>query len=127
MRKIISFALLCLCLLANSQSSNYSLVLLPQDRGAACLDGSPVGIYVNKGSGVNATKYLLFFNGNVTCAGQNLTDTQETCYQRSKTPLGTTKMDPPTRSFDNRGILSTKQSENPHFYDWTKVYVQSCD
>ena len=28
----------------------YKLILLSQDRGAACLDGSPVGLYYHQGS-----------------------------------------------------------------------------
>lgn len=51
MKKIfgIIFIWLCLTLLVNG--SDYNLVLLSQERGAACLDGSPVGLYINEGVG----------------------------------------------------------------------------
>jgi hypothetical protein len=56
----------------NSAASTYKLVLLEQERGAACLDGSPAGIYLNEGTGTNSTKYLIYFNGGGFCGGKTL-------------------------------------------------------
>lgn len=50
----------------------YKLVLLPQERGAACLDGSPPGIYIHEGTGANRTKYLIYFNGGGFCGGSTI-------------------------------------------------------
>jgi len=50
----------------------YKLVLHSQERGAACLDGSPPGFYIHEGSGLNKTKYLLYFNGGGFCGGSSL-------------------------------------------------------
>ncbi len=51
MKKILLLLLVLLnaCLLVSAD--NYTLVLLSQERGAACLDGSPVGLYINEGKG----------------------------------------------------------------------------
>lgn len=55
-----------------SAQANYKLVLHPQERGAACLDGSPAGLYIHEGSDVNKNKYLLYFNGGGFCGGSSL-------------------------------------------------------
>ena len=49
-RLTISFLVLA-TLIGLLKADNYTLVLLSQDSGAACLDGSPVGIYINEGKG----------------------------------------------------------------------------
>lgn len=49
--------------------SLYTLVLHSQDRGAACLDGSPTGLYYHLGSGVNRNKYMIYFNSGGYCDG----------------------------------------------------------
>lgn len=56
-------------------SSTYNLVLHSKERGAACLDGSPAGMYVNEGVGANKTKFLIFFNGGGFCGGLTLAET----------------------------------------------------
>lgn len=49
--------------------SLYKLVLHSQDRGAACLDGSPTGLYYHLGSGANRNKYMIYFNSGGFCEG----------------------------------------------------------
>ena len=49
MKKI--FVFLTLLALTFTQDDLFNLVLLSQDRGAACLDGSPPAIYVHEGKG----------------------------------------------------------------------------
>lgn len=56
-----------------------------------------------------------------------MADTLDSCYKRSSTNLGSSLKYPATRNYDKRGILSTVQSVNPGFYNWTKVYVPYCD
>jgi hypothetical protein len=67
--------LLLSLVIASSQSNLYSLVLLPQERGAACLDGSPPGIYIHQGSDANKNKFMLYFNGGGMCNGLSLVET----------------------------------------------------
>lgn len=51
MKNLFQILFLILCITVVIQTDNYTLVLLPQERGAACLDGSPVGLYINEGKG----------------------------------------------------------------------------
>lgn len=70
-----SLALLALSLIllvSKAHGDMYKLILLSQERGAACLDGSPAGIYMHEGTGVNKTKYLIYFNGGGFCGGPTL-------------------------------------------------------
>ena len=99
--------LLSLLSLATSQSM-YTLQLLPTERGARCLDGSPVGVYYHEGSPNNRNKFMIYMNGGGFCRGFTLEETLESCYIRSKKDLGTTKVAPPQKSFDGQGLLSPK-------------------
>jgi hypothetical protein len=51
MRKILASVIVMLILCTFVRADNYTLALLSQERGAACLDGSPVGLYINEGRG----------------------------------------------------------------------------
>jgi len=67
--------LLLLCVLAASQSNMYKLQLLPTDRGARCLDGSPYAIYLHMGSGANRNKTIIYMNSGGFCEGFTLEQT----------------------------------------------------
>jgi hypothetical protein len=67
----IAIGILLTTLSCQASPNNYKLVLLPQDRGAACLDGSPSGFYINEGTGANKTKYMIFFNSGGFCSGMS--------------------------------------------------------
>ena len=82
--------LACLASLADAGDS-YNLVLHSMERGAVCLDGSPAGMYIHEGSGLNKNKFMVYFNGGGLCYGLTLADTLESCYKRSSTSLGSTK------------------------------------
>ena len=43
--------ILMLIIVGISSSNIYNLILHSQDRGAACLDGSPPAMYLNEGTG----------------------------------------------------------------------------
>ena len=60
--------LLCWAVLGLS-TSLYTLVLHSHDRGAACLDGTPTGLYYHLGSGANRNKYMIYFNSGGFCEG----------------------------------------------------------
>ncbi len=70
MIKVISaFILLHIAL---SQSDLFNLVLHPQDRGAACLDGSPPGLYIHEGTGPNKNKFMMYFDSGGFCGAGSL-------------------------------------------------------
>ena len=53
----------------------YNLVLHSMERGAACLDGSPAGMYIHEGSGANKNKFMIYFDSGGFCGGLTLSDT----------------------------------------------------
>ena len=55
------------------------------DPTAKCLDGSQGAYYIWPG---DPKKVLLFFEGGGWCGSDDLSSTIESCYQRSKTDLG---------------------------------------
>lgn len=69
---IVLFAMVHLAL---SQSDLYNLVLHSKDRGAACLDGSPPGLYIHEGTGANKNKFMLYFDSGGFCGGGSLSET----------------------------------------------------
>ncbi len=58
--------------IALAQSDLYNLVLHSKERGAACLDGSPPGLYIHEGTGANKNKFMLYFDSGGFCAGATL-------------------------------------------------------
>ena len=73
----ISILLFYFILVNFSASEPYRLSLMNQERGAACLDGSPPAIYINQGKGYNKNKYLIFMNGGGSCAAGKMDYTLE--------------------------------------------------
>ena len=69
--------------------------------------------------GANQDRWILHLGGGGWCNGT------ETCYNRSKTNLGSSKSWPASTALN--GFLSDMQSINPHFYDWNIVYLMYCD
>ena len=118
---------LAILLIQSNCSNLYDLILLSQDRGAACLDGTPPGMYLHEGTGANKDKFLIFFNGGGFCGGKDLSSTLQSCYERSFTGLGSTKDYQQKLDADQFGYLSTLKEVNPVFYDWTKIAVIYCD
>ena len=58
--------------IALSQSDLFNLVLHSQDRGAACLDGSPPGLYIHEGTGANKNKFMMYFDSGGFCGAGSL-------------------------------------------------------
>ncbi len=69
---ILIFILIALPEVAQTQSNLYTLVLHSQERGAACLDGTPAGLFYHMGSGANKNKFLLYFDGGGYCNGNTV-------------------------------------------------------
>lgn len=68
----IRSAIILFILYSLANADLYNLVLHSKDRGAMCLDGSPAGMYIHEGTGVNKTKYLVYFDGGGFCGGSSL-------------------------------------------------------
>lgn len=107
------------------QASIYTLKLV-KDPEAKCLDGSPGAYYVLDGSGVNKTKFVVYFEGGGWCGSKDLASTIESCYQRSSTTLGSSKTYPQTMDLASWGLLSGEPTVNSLYHDWTKVYIKYC-
>ena len=66
--KKICLQLIFFTLISVTLSSDlYKLILQPSERGAACLDGSPAGIYVHEGG--NNKNVMIYLEGGGFCAG----------------------------------------------------------
>lgn len=117
--RLLFLALLTICAL-----SDYQIYRHPTTSSAKCLDGSPAAYYLSIG---DPNKILIYFEGGGLCGGYSLTETLDSCFKRSSTNLGSSSKYPATRNYDKRGILSSVESVNPGYYNWTKVYIPYCD
>lgn len=93
------------------------------DYEALCLDGTKGAYYITEGK--ESTKFLLSFEGGGWCGNSaGLTQTLESCFQRSKTALGSSNSYPATISA-SAGILSDVPQN--YFKDWTIAHLKYCD
>ncbi|KAI5001355.1 hypothetical protein ZWY2020_026005 [Hordeum vulgare] len=91
-----------------------------QEKGAVCLDGTPPGYHVQRGSGDGSNNWLIHLQGGGWCS------TVQDCSSRRNSSLGlgsSNFMKPILFA----GILGSDQQLNPDFYNWNKVYVRYCD
>lgn len=54
----------------NEREKAYTLIKLPTERGAKCLDGSPASIYVKNG---RTDKFMIYFNSGGWCGSYTTT------------------------------------------------------
>jgi len=87
---------------SNSQNAVFDLVLL-DDPNALCLDGTPGAYYISREG--DPKKIYLEFEGGGWCGEKDLATTLESCYQRSKTTLGSSATYPKNITL-NQGVLS---------------------
>ena len=87
-------------------------------RSAACLDGTWPAFYLWPGA--EPTKFVIFLEGGGWCFSE------EECLQRSKGGLGSSAKYGATMA-DAGGIMSASAAQNPHFFNWTKVFAKYCD
>jgi hypothetical protein len=89
---------------------------------ASCLDGGPGAFYVRPG---NPNKFRIFFQGGGWCVSD------DDCFARSKTDLGSTRGLPATSpdpaGYCGASFLSSDPKVNPTIGDWTAVYVPYCE
>ena len=93
------------------------------DPSAVCLDGSSGAFY--HWSATNpayANRWVIYLQGGGAC------NSPEQCYERSKTPLGSSKFAPPTASSALlKGAMSRNCTLNPEFCQYNLVTVAYCD
>ena len=96
--------------------SSLQLEMLPEGFGnSACLDGSPVGFWLQKTTNAShANDWQLYFQGGGWC--YSAID----CYGRSKTTLGSSKKWPKTQCLG--GMLGSDCRLNPDFCQYNRVY-----
>jgi O-palmitoleoyl-L-serine hydrolase len=100
----------------------YEKVIHNFDPEAKCLDGSPGLLYVHEGG--DTKNFLIFFEGGGLCGEETTAKTVESCYQRSKTLLGSSKPWPDI--IQAEGYLSIDPSVSK-FANWTKFIFGYCD
>eukprot|EP01064_Diplonema_japonicum_P027394 TRINITY_DN394_c1_g1_i1.p1 TRINITY_DN394_c1_g1~~TRINITY_DN394_c1_g1_i1.p1 ORF type:complete len:396 (+),score=64.37 TRINITY_DN394_c1_g1_i1:50-1189(+) len=109
-----------------SFASDYDLTLKFLDKdiadanGAKCLDGTNPGYYYRVGSNGDENKWRIHLRGGAWCF------TDETCAQRTKSTVGTSKFLTPNISGAEApfGFMNTSE---PHFGNWSLAYVMYCD
>ncbi|CAL4972721.1 unnamed protein product [Urochloa decumbens] len=95
-----------------------TLVADAREKGAVCLDGTPAGYHLRRGSGSGAHNWLIYLEGGGWC------NTVQSCSGRKTNRFGSSKF---MRAVKFSGILSNDHLENPDFYDWNIVVVRYCD
>uniref|UniRef100_M8CQU0 Pectin acetylesterase n=1 Tax=Aegilops tauschii TaxID=37682 RepID=M8CQU0_AEGTA len=130
-----------------------SLLASAQEKGAFCLDGTPPGYHLQRGSvsdllvvimvksealardGVMTMKLDDSFNGaflltavclRVSSQGGGWCSTVKDCSGRRMSVLGSSNFMKPLQ-FTGHGIFDSDEIYNPDFYNWNKVYVRYCD
>ncbi|VAH70361.1 unnamed protein product [Triticum turgidum subsp. durum] len=91
-----------------------------KEKGAVCVDGTPPGYHLQRGSGDGADRWLVHLEGGGWCS------TVKECSGSRLSTKGSSNFMKPIRFMGN-GILGGDQLQNPDFYNWNKVYVRYCD
>lgn len=100
-------------------------LLETETSGALCLDGTPGGVYYQKGYGSGKRKTIAYFEGGGWCGGRDQESLIADCYGRSSTDLGSSSKWALT---DEMGwIISNYQSGDLTFYNWNKFIFKYCD
>lgn len=111
-------------------SEDFQVIELDSSTGARCLDGSNYKFLYSAGSGSGAHKFLFNWIGGAFC-GVDGYDTLESCYYRSKGPLGSSKTwgenNTIVQETESLGYFSSNKETNPSFWDWNKVMIKYCD
>ncbi|KAM3336613.1 hypothetical protein ACQJBY_030558 [Aegilops geniculata] len=97
-----------------------TLLTAAQEKGAVCLDGTPPGYHLQRGSGDGSSSWHIHLQGGGWCGTVN------DCSSRRMSDLGSSKFMKPIQ-FAGAGILGSDHLQNPDFYNWNKAYVRYCD
>ncbi|KAJ8773921.1 hypothetical protein K2173_009352 [Erythroxylum novogranatense] len=118
----ICLLLACIALIllnAEAASIPITIVETAKAKGAVCLDGSAPGYHLERGSGSGINNWLVHMEGGGWC------EDTETCLSRKNTYKGSSDKMEKTMGFS--GILGSKQSSNPDFYNWNRIKIRYCD
>jgi O-palmitoleoyl-L-serine hydrolase len=86
---------------------------------AKCLDGTPGGFYISLDDSNEGDTWVFMLQGGGECVDES------SCKARAKTKLGTSsRMD--NKTYFNYGIMNTRATQNPHFYNANYVKVAYC-
>ncbi|KAM0864731.1 hypothetical protein ACQ4PT_043727 [Festuca glaucescens] len=97
-----------------------TLLACATEKGAVCLDGTPPGYHLQRGSGSGSRSWLIHLEGGAWC------NTVESCSDRRMSMLGSSNFMKPIQ-FAGSGILDSDPQLNPDFYNWNRVRVRYCD
>lgn len=108
---------------------NVSVIELPKEANAKCLDGSNYRFQLIKGFGKGQDKFLLSFEGGGWCGSEAKapSSTIEACRKRALTPMGTKASSFSFTLSRFQRLFSNKPQYNPEFYNWNKVVIKYCD
>lgn len=107
--------------LASFVAADFPLTKLPSSTpiGGKCMDGTPAGFYISKGS--NPSLFVVKLEGGGGCT------TKADCDSRAKSHLGSSNyFEPSLSSASVSGLLNTNCQKNPDFCEGTNVYVPYC-
>uniref|UniRef100_A0ACD5WQC8 Uncharacterized protein n=1 Tax=Avena sativa TaxID=4498 RepID=A0ACD5WQC8_AVESA len=108
------------CLGAPPEPVELTLLAGATDKGAVCLDGTPPGYHLQRGSGDGSNSWIIHLQGGGWCS------TLKDCSNRRMSMYGSSNFMKPMW-FAGAGILDSDQLKNPDFYNWNKVFVRYCD
>ena len=128
---IFSFLILIIgYIISNEVEFNSTIIQLPIESNAKCLDGSPYKFILIKGKDSGIKNFLLYFEGGSWCG----TDVKpkpsiEECRKRALTNLGKNTFSINIKYIFSRftRFFSNKEKYNPSFYNWNKILIKYCD
>lgn len=112
--------------IASTETLTRFLVNAAKHPQAKCNDGTTPLFFFRRGTGIGASKWVLYFKGGGVCSDE------KTCKQRepnltSSNPWRRSELrelgDDETRA---DGILSNNPAHNPDFYNWNHVFMVYC-
>lgn len=96
---------------------------LLQNSQARCLDGTPPGFYFDASTdrldGENSRKWMFFLDGGGECSSI------EECLPKLESSLGSSDYFPSSKQ-DLPKFTSWKESVNPGFHNWNRVFLMYC-
>jgi hypothetical protein len=94
---------------------------------ARCLDGSRAGVYFSPGNGLNGNskKTVMYFEGGGWCSGTTNNSVLASCYDRSKTDLGSSNHWSNPDDYDY--VFRADRAQDQFFSDWNRFVLKYCD
>ena len=93
--------------------------------GALCLDGTPGGVYYQKGYGSGKRKTIVHLYAGGWCSGRDRESLIADCYERSTGFLGSSSTWDHTAEMG--WVISNYESSDLTFYNWNKFIFLYCD